>query len=66
MVLKFKPELDGLSGLDQDIGDDKPITLSVKIPEVEFKLELDGNLGELADGNTDLELNFSLMLSVDY
>ena len=56
---EIQTRVDGLSGLDQDIGDDKPITLSVKIPEVEFKLELDGNLGELADGNTDsLELNF--------
>ena len=51
--------VDGLSGLDQDIGDDDPITLSVNIPKVEFKLELDGNMGEIIDGDTSsLRLNF--------
>ena len=56
---QIKTKVDGLGGLDQDIGDDDPITLSVKIPEVEFKLDLDGNMGELLEGNTSsLELNF--------
>jgi len=56
---EIKTKVDGLSGLDQDIGDDEPITLSVKIPKVEFKLELDGNLGEIAEGNTSsMQLNF--------
>ncbi len=51
--------VDGLTGLDQNIGDDDPITLSVKIPEVEFKLDLDGDMGELIEGDTSsLELNF--------
>lgn len=56
---QIKTKVKGLTGLDQDIGDDEPITLSVKIPEVEFKLELDGDLGEIAGGNTSsMELNF--------
>ena len=56
---EIKTKVDGLSGLDQDIGDDEPITLSVKIPKVEFKLELDGDIGELMEGNSSsLELNF--------
>lgn len=56
---QIRTKVDGLGGLDQDIGDDDPITLSVKIPEVEFKLDLDGNIGELLEGNTSsLELNF--------
>ena len=55
----IKTKVDGLSGLDQNIGDDEPITLSVKIPEVEFKLDLSGDMGELLEGNTSsLELNF--------
>ena len=56
---QIKTKVEGLTGLDQDIGDDEPITLSVRIPEVEFKLELDGDLGEIAEGNTSsMELNF--------
>tara|TARA_B100000767_G_scaffold78729_1_gene75423 strand:- start:4695 stop:7772 length:3078 start_codon:yes stop_codon:yes gene_type:complete len=56
---QIKTKVKGLTGLDQDIGDDEPITLSVKIPEVEFKLELDGDLEEIAGGNTSsMELNF--------
>jgi len=56
---EIKTKVDGLTGLDQDIGDEEPITLSVKIPKLEFKLELDGNLGELAEGNSSsLEMNF--------
>jgi hypothetical protein len=56
---QIKTKVEGLTGLDQDIGDDEPITLSVRIPEVEFKLELDGDLGEIAGGNTSsMELNF--------
>ena len=56
---EIKTKVDGLTGLDQDIGDDEPITLSVKIPKVEFKLELDGNIGELLEGNaSSLEMNF--------
>ena len=56
---EINTKVDGLTGLDQDIGDDEPITLSVKIPKVEFKLELDGNIGELLEGNaSSLEMNF--------
>ena len=56
---EIKTKVDGLTGLDQDISDEEPITLSVKIPKVEFKLELDGNLGELMEGNSSsLEMNF--------
>ena len=56
---EINTKVDGLTGLDQDIGDEEPITLSVKIPKVEFKLELDGNLGELMEGNSSsLEMNF--------
>ena len=56
---EIKTKVDGLTGLDQNIGDDEPITLSVKIPEVEFKLELDGDFGELMEGNSSsLEMNF--------
>jgi hypothetical protein len=56
---QIKTKVEGLTGLDQDIGDDEPITLSVRIPEVEFKLELDGDLGEIAEGNaSSMELNF--------
>jgi len=56
---RLKTSVDGLSGLDQDIGDDEPITLSVKIPEVEFMLDVDGNYGEIAGGDTSsLEVNF--------
>ena len=56
---EINTKVDGLTGLDQNIGDDEPITLSVKIPEVEFKLELDGDFGELMEGNSSsLEMNF--------
>ena len=56
---EIKTKIDGLTGLDQNIGDEDPITLSVKIPEVEFKLELDGDIGQLIEGDTSsLELNF--------
>ena len=56
---EINTKVDGLTGLDQNIGDDEPITLSVKIPKVEFKLELDGDIGELLEGNTSsLEMNF--------
>ena len=52
-------EIRGLSGYDGEIDDETPIEFYVEIPEVEFKLDLDGNLGELMNGDvSSLELNF--------
>ena len=56
---KIKTSVDGLGSPDLTIGDDQPITLSVKIPEVEFKLDIDGNIGEMINGEMDsLEVSF--------
>ena len=56
---KIKTSVDGLGSPDLSIGDDEPITLSVKIPEVEFKLDIDGNIGEMINGEMDsLEVSF--------
>ena len=56
---RIKTAVDGLTGFDQDISDEDPITLSVKIPEVEFKLDVDADWGAVAGGDSSsLEVNF--------
>ena len=56
---QIKTSVDGLGTPDLSIGDDEPITLSVKIPQVEFELDVDGNIGEMINGEMDsLEVSF--------
>jgi hypothetical protein len=56
---QIKTAVSGIGAPDQNIGDDEPITLSVKIPMVEFVLDVDGNLGEMIGGDMEsLEVSF--------
>ena len=56
---KIKTAVKGIGAPDLTIGDDEPITLSVEIPMVEFKLDIDGNLGEMIGGDMEsLEVSF--------
>ena len=56
---EIKTAVKGIGAPDLTIGDDEPITLSVEIPMVEFKLDIDGNLGEMIGGEMDsLEVSF--------
>lgn len=56
---KIKTAVKGIGAPDLSIGDDEPITLSVEIPMVEFKLDVDGNLGEIISGDMEsLEISF--------
>ena len=56
---QIKTGVKGIGAPDITIGDDEPITLSVEIPMVEFKLDIDGNLGEMIGGDMEsLEVSF--------
>lgn len=45
--------IDGIGQPDYIVSDNEGIFLSMKIPEVRFKLAVDGNLGEMMSGNLD-------------
>jgi len=45
--------IDGIGEPDYIVSDNEGIFLSMKIPEVRFKLAIDGNLGEMMSGNLD-------------
>jgi hypothetical protein len=64
---QIKTKVKGLEAPDLDIGDDEPITLSVKIPKVEFTLDVDGNIQDMIGGDmSSLEITFLANAMQDY
>ena len=58
-AFEIQLSIDGIGSPDFVVSDNEGITLGMKIPKVRFKLEVDGNIGEMWTGNFD-SAEFSL------